>query len=176
MLVAEPLNDALLARWSELCGAPLRIGASSAVGDELLAAPIRAQDGVVLFVTADLAPERAALMSARAKLALAGSAALAVTLAACSFLARSLVRPIRQVQEAVAGIGNGALDTRLDSRRTDEIGEVARGVDRMAKQLLASHSALATRNDELRRARSTWPRRSTSRASAASSSTSSRAS
>jgi diguanylate cyclase (GGDEF)-like protein len=149
MLAAEPVDDALLGRWSELCGAPLRIGAPGAGGDELLAAPIRAQDGVELFVTADLAPERAALTSARAKLALAGSAALAITLAACSFLARSLVRPIRQVQEAVAGIGNGALGTRLGSRRTDEIGEVARGVDQMAEQLLVSHSALEARNDEL---------------------------
>jgi len=151
MLAAEPVDDALLERWSELCGAPLRIGAPGAgADDELFATPIRAQDGVALFVTADLAPERAALRSARAKLALAGSAALAVTMAACSFLARSLVRPIRQVQEAVAGIGNGALETRLGSRRTDEIGEVARGVDRMAEQLLASHGALAARNDELR--------------------------
>ncbi len=151
MLAAEPVDDALLGRWSELCGAQVRVGTPDAGGDgELLAAPLRAQDGVALFVTADLALERAALTSARAKLALAGSAALAVTLAACSFLARSLVRPIRQVQEAVAGIGSGALGTRLGSRRTDEIGEVARGVDRMAEQLLASHSALAARNDELR--------------------------
>ena len=149
LLAAERMDDALLERWSELCGAPLRIGAPGTGGENLLAEPIRVQDGVALFVTADLAPERAALTSARVKLALAGGAALAVTLAACSFLARSLVRPIRQVQEAVAGIGNGALATRLGSRRTDEIGEVARGVDRMAEQLLASHGALAATNDEL---------------------------
>ena len=145
--------------------------AARARGGEHLSTRIREEDGVALFVTADLAPERAALASARAKLALAGSAALAVTLAACAVLARSLVRPIRQVQQAIAGIGSGDLSTRLGSRRTDEIGEVARGVDRMAEQLLASHGELATRQSQAHLAKAQH-----SPASAASSSTSSRAS
>ena len=153
VLAVEPIGDELLARWSELCGARLLAQAPEPGGGELLVTRIRAGDGAALFVAADLAPERAALASARAKLALAGGAALAVTLAACVVLARSLVRPIRQVQEAVARIGRGDLATRLSSRRGDEIGDVVRGVDRMAQQLLTSHGELAARNDELARSR-----------------------
>ena len=151
VLAVEPIGDDLLARWSELCGAQLLAEMPTRGGDELLVTRLRTEHGVALFVAADLAPERAALSSARQKLALAGSAALAVTLAACAVLARSLVRPIRQVQEAVARIGRGDLASRLVSGRSDEIGEVARGVDAMAEQLLASHGELAARNDELRR-------------------------
>jgi diguanylate cyclase (GGDEF)-like protein len=151
VVAVEPIGDELLARWSELCGARLLAEAPEQGSGELLATHIRGGEGAAIFVAADLAPERAALASARAKLALAGSAALAVTLAACAVLARSLVRPIRQVQEAVARIGRGDLATRLASARSDEIGEVARGVDRMAEQLCASHGELAARNDELAR-------------------------
>jgi diguanylate cyclase (GGDEF)-like protein len=151
VVAAEPVGHGLLARWSELCGARLLAEAPEQGGGDLLVTHIRGGDGAVIFVAADLAPERAALASARAKLALAGSAALAVTLAACAVLARSLVRPIRQVQDAVARIGRGDLATRLASGRSDEIGEVARGVDRMAEQLRASHGELAARNEELAR-------------------------
>lgn len=150
VLAAERIGDELLGRWSELCGARLLVDAPPDGGDEVLSTRIRTEDGVSLHVVSDLAPERAALHSARAKLALAGAAGLAVTLAACAVLARSLVRPIRQVHEAIAAIGTGDLSTRLGSRRSDEIGEVARGVDRMAGQLLASHGELAARNAELR--------------------------
>jgi diguanylate cyclase (GGDEF)-like protein len=151
VVAAEPLGAELLARWSELCGARLLAEPPEQAGDELLVTHIRGGDGAALFVAADLAPERAALASARAKLALAGSAALAVTLAACVVLARSLVRPIQQVQDAVSRIGRGDLATRLASARGDELGEVARGVDRMAEQLRASHGELAARNEELAR-------------------------
>ena len=152
VLAAEPIGDELLARWSELCGARLLVEAPPQGRDELLVTRIRGEDGAALFVVADLAPERAALASARAKLALAGSAALAVMLAACAVLARSLLRPIRQVQDAVARIGRGDLSTRLSSHRTDELGEVARGVDQMAEQLLASHGELRQSQAHLSRA------------------------
>jgi diguanylate cyclase (GGDEF)-like protein/PAS domain S-box-containing protein len=140
--VAEPVGEALLTRWSELCGAPLAVEAPEGAGAELLVTPVRIGEGAALFVSSDLGPEREALASARRKLALAGCVALVVMFVASVLLARSLVRRIRRVQNALLRIGRGELSTRLESRRSDEIGEVARGVDRMAAELAARDDAL----------------------------------
>jgi diguanylate cyclase (GGDEF)-like protein len=142
ILVAEPISEALLVRWSELSGARLHVEAPEAGANGLLVRPIVVGEGAALFGAVDLGPERAALASARRKLALAGCVALAVMLAASLLLARSLVRRIHHVQDAVARIGRGEFSTRLESRRSDEIGEVARGVDRMAAELAARSDAL----------------------------------
>jgi diguanylate cyclase (GGDEF)-like protein len=142
VLAAAPVSEALLARWSDLCGAELHFEAPAGREDVLLVAPIRVGEGAALFVAGDLAPERAAVASARKKLLVAGGVALAVMLAASTLLARSLVRPIRRVQDALRRIGRGELSTRLASTRSDEIGEVARGVDRMAAELAARSEAL----------------------------------
>ncbi|MEN8160254.1 MAG: EAL domain-containing protein, partial [Myxococcota bacterium] len=142
VVAAERVSEALLGRWSELCGARLHVEAPESSADGLLVGSIRVGEGAALFVAADLGPERAAVASARKKLLVAGGVALAVMLAASTLLARSLVRPIRRVQDALWRIGRGELSTRLASTRSDEIGEVARGVDRMAAELGARSDAL----------------------------------
>lgn len=54
---------------------------------------------------------------------------------------RWLFAPIRQVQAGAERIGNGALDYRVDSRRRDEMGDLAQAVNGMADKLQATLEA-----------------------------------
>jgi diguanylate cyclase (GGDEF)-like protein len=150
IVAVEPISDALLARWSELCGATLALGAPASA-DDLLGKRVRAADAAQLWVVADLVVERAALAAARSKLALAGIVGLAIALVACAALARSLVQPIRAIQAGVDQVRSGDLAVRLGSEREDEIGDVARGIDLMVEHIRASHHELDARVSELRR-------------------------
>jgi len=150
ILAIERAAAPLLGRWSELCGATLVIG-SPASTDLLLAERIRERDAVEISVVADLAIERAALSAAREKLAFAGVGALAIALVLCAALARGLVRPIRAIQASVDRVSSGDFHVRIDSQRSDEIGDVARGIDSMVEHIRASHEELDARVDELRR-------------------------
>jgi diguanylate cyclase (GGDEF)-like protein len=138
LVAVERVGPALLARWSELCGASVVLGRQRGSSEELA----RAVGAGELSVVANLAAERAALAAARAKLALAGAVALAITLVGCAALARSLVQPIRRIQGAVDGVRAGNLGVRLGSERGDEIGDVARGIDLMVDTIRSSHDAL----------------------------------
>jgi adenylate cyclase len=63
----------------------------------------------------------------------AGGLVISVRLA--GFVAGSVARPLRDVQEAMAEVGRGALDTRCAVISNDEIGEVAEGFNRMVAGL-----------------------------------------
>jgi len=153
LVALEPIGATSLKKWSDLCGATLTRGNPETWKHDELRASLDRWRGTGLVVVADLALERAALRSARWKLTWAGLAALALTLGTCTAAARGLVRPVRQVQRVLARIGAGDLSARIESRRSDEIGEMARDVDRMAERLSESHRELAARVDELRRSR-----------------------
>jgi Signal transduction histidine kinase len=63
---------------------------------------------------------------------------LAFTLTAtllCYALARYLVAPIYQLQTAARKLADGDLSTRIESRRRDELGRLARDFDEMAKRI-----------------------------------------
>ncbi|HEY8120988.1 MAG TPA: EAL domain-containing protein [Myxococcota bacterium] len=149
LVAVERVGPALLARWSELCGASVVLGRQRGSSEELA----RAVGAGELSVVANLAAERAALAAARAKLALAGAVALAITLVGCAALARSLVQPIRRIQGAVDGVRAGNLGVRLGSERGDEIGDVARGIDLMVDTIRSSHDEINARVAELKRSR-----------------------
>jgi len=53
----------------------------------------------------------------------------------CYWLAFHLSRPVRQLQQAVERFGEGDLALRVNSRRRDELGELARTFDRMADRI-----------------------------------------
>jgi diguanylate cyclase (GGDEF)-like protein len=150
LVAIEPIPQLQLARWSELCGAALVVG-PVAVSEDTLWAPVRASGEAQLSVSADLSVERRALAAARRKLAIAGCVALAIAITICTALARSLVRPIRAIQASVDRVRGGDLDVRLASARSDEIGDVARGIDLMVATIRASHRELDARVAELRR-------------------------
>jgi len=145
LVAIEAIDAKLRAHWSELCGARVSIEPPQ-VEDALVS---RLDSG--LFVVGNLEPERAALATARAKLAVSSSAAVAATLLAALWLSRSLVRPVRKIGAALGQIEAGDFSVQLRSARSDEIGEVARGVDSMAERLRATHAELAARMEELRR-------------------------
>jgi signal transduction histidine kinase len=58
--------------------------------------------------------------------------------------ARGLVRPIERIAAGLGRLGEGELDHRVEIRRNDEIGDLARGVNAMAANLQAAHKAKET--------------------------------
>lgn len=73
--------------------------------------------------------DRAVAIAQGALLSIAGGILLA------ALFARGLVGPLRKIAEAVHAIGDGDLTHRLDIRRSDEIGELAEGFNRMSTSL-----------------------------------------
>ncbi|MEO0852364.1 MAG: ATP-binding protein, partial [Cyanobacteria bacterium J06648_11] len=72
--------------------------------------------------------------------AIAASAGMACALA----LARSITRPIRRLVRATEQLAIGDLKARLDLRRHDEVGDLARAFDTMAERLQALGDRQAT--------------------------------
>ena len=149
LVAAEALSAETLAAWSSLCGAAMALDPAGADAGDALVAPVRAVGSIVLNVHSSLDAERTALANARKRLALAGSAALAITLLACTAFARSLVHPIRAIQVAVDRVRSGDLGVRVRSARRDEIGDVARGIDLMLDNLRGSRAELDARLQDL---------------------------
>jgi len=77
-----------------------------------------------------------------------------VCLALVVWLARGLVRPIRQVTAALVAIGSGGgdLTQRLDSSRGDELGDLARGFNRFLDSQRAMIGEVLTTSENLRTA------------------------
>jgi signal transduction histidine kinase len=69
-------------------------------------------------------------------------AALLISIAASFFLARTLVRPLRALQEGAAGIGAGNLDRHIEVRTGDELEGLAEQFNRMSGQLRDSYAGL----------------------------------
>ncbi|WP_169834325.1 methyl-accepting chemotaxis protein [Paenibacillus donghaensis] len=62
---------------------------------------------------------------------------LLVLIAACSFLVNSITRPLLRLQESAAVISKGDLTALIDTRKQDEIGNVARSFQSMVDNLRA---------------------------------------
>jgi class 3 adenylate cyclase len=104
--------------------ASLRMVGVDAAADPALARVV----SVVLFI------------GASAALGGAGLAAL---------LARSMDRPLRALEQAMARLRGGDFSVREPVRATDEIGGLTEGFNLMAERLSQSYAALETRNREL---------------------------
>ncbi|HYR10826.1 MAG TPA: ATP-binding protein, partial [Longimicrobium sp.] len=75
----------------------------------------------------------------------AGLAALGLCLAAAAgawLLSRSITRPVLRLQAAAEAVARGDYGPRVELRRTDELGMLARGFNWMASQVQASHNEL----------------------------------
>jgi two-component system, OmpR family, sensor kinase len=67
-----------------------------------------------------------------------GSLILAISGLGAALLARAVARPVRQLERTVEGVGNGSLEIRAAAeltRRRDEIGSLARGIDQMSTRI-----------------------------------------
>ncbi|HWQ55608.1 MAG TPA: ATP-binding protein [Bryobacteraceae bacterium] len=60
---------------------------------------------------------------------------MAIGVLLCWVLAYHLTRPVRQMQKAVERFGHGELSARSNSKRGDELGQLARTFDRMADRI-----------------------------------------
>ncbi|HEX8275945.1 MAG TPA: HAMP domain-containing sensor histidine kinase [Longimicrobiaceae bacterium] len=84
--------------------------------------------------------ERAQEIATRAvtTTALALAAALALTVLIGGWLTRTLLRPIHELRRGMAVVAEGDFtpDVRVNSRREDELGDLARSFDTMTRQLL----------------------------------------
>lgn len=60
---------------------------------------------------------------------------LAAAVLLCYWLAYHVASPVRQMQRAVERFGHGDLTARVNSRRRDELGQLARAIDRMADRI-----------------------------------------
>ena len=71
-------------------------------------------------------------------------------LAAGYLLSKSILKPIKQLQQAVVNLAEGKLDTRVNIRSQDEIGELATSFNKMADDLQYSREKLINANEQLR--------------------------
>jgi signal transduction histidine kinase len=75
-------------------------------------------------------------------------AGLAVSAIVSTFLARSMVRPIRELQEGAQRIGAGELDQRIEVKTDDELESLAEQFNQMTVQLRESYSGLERKVEE----------------------------
>ena len=116
--------------------------------------PVIGPDGGILgYVQLSERPNYRAqtLNSIRRALIWAGLAAVAVASVIGLGISRNLTAPLAGLAAAARRMGTGDLSVRAEVKRTDEIGEVARQFNGMAKHLEASFAALAAERDALRR-------------------------
>jgi len=136
LVAAEEIGPAVLAHWSDLCGTDVALGRDTGSNESRVDRVVRRFEGNwTLRVSASLDTERRALANARRNLLLSGGVALVLAFGASFLFARGLVRPILEIQNAAVKIGDGDFGTRIESQRTDELGDVARSVDRMLEHL-----------------------------------------
>ena len=84
-----------------------------------------------------------ALASDKSTLAISGIlAALTLTLLVNLMLGRTVLKPLRKLGEATKRIGKGEAGARLEWKRSDEIGQLAKDFDRMAEELQSVHGHL----------------------------------
>src|SRR5262245_57794482 len=104
LVAVEPLDEEILAGWSELCGARVAAAPTGDGGTHGLDRVLRRLGDVELRVTASLEEERRALRNSRRNQLTAGAVALALAFGASVLLAQGLVRPIRRIQDATERI------------------------------------------------------------------------
>ncbi|MCM2410740.1 HAMP domain-containing sensor histidine kinase [Streptomyces sp. RKAG290] len=111
----------------------------------------RQPTGLVLYAVMPLATEEAnveAMVTAARDGALP---ALLIALVPALLAARSVLRPVRDLRRAAAGIGRGELDTRIEVRGSDEIAELAWTFNESSTKLQESVAELRQAETRARR-------------------------
>jgi len=135
LVAFEPIGDRLLAEWSGLVGAQVRLQAPDQNPGQGIDTVVREFGALQLHVAASLQAEREAIARSRWSLLFSGVVALCTAFVASLFLSRGLVHPILEIKHAAERIGEGDLEVRVRSGRRDEIGQVARAFDLMLENL-----------------------------------------
>ncbi|MBL8385093.1 MAG: GAF domain-containing protein [Burkholderiales bacterium] len=123
--------------------------ARSAAGTEVLTAwsPIETL-GWEVFVEQPVSEVFATLNASIARTGLLLLFGLAVSAIVSTFLARSMVRPIRVLQEGAQRIGEGELDQTIEVRTNDELETLAEQFNQMTAQLRESYAGLERKVEE----------------------------
>lgn len=136
--LAPVLRDRLLAGQS----------LSDGSGSEFYAAESAVSGFVLLYVQ----PEPVADWVMRL-LYIVAAVTIAICLALCSLvsmlISRQLFEPVRELNAAMGAVEEGKLDTRLEVRSTDEMGQLAGRFNRMAERLQAHLDESVRRRQEL---------------------------
>jgi signal transduction histidine kinase len=98
--------------------------------------------GWTVFVESPRSQAYAPLYASLLRLGLLLAAGLVISVAASAWLARTLVRPIRQLQDGAARVAAGDLDHRLTVHTRDELEDLAGEFNRMAGELKGSYAGL----------------------------------
>jgi two-component system phosphate regulon sensor histidine kinase PhoR len=114
-----------------------------------LALPRASGETGVVRVAADLGGVDAAISDLRHSLVVGGLLALGAALVLSLLLSRALVEPLRAIHAALVQISGGDLGARVRWRSRDELGQVARAIDRMASDLEQSHGEISAERDRL---------------------------
>jgi len=101
-----------------------------------------------VFVESPRAEVLAPLYATLWRMGLVVAAGLLLSMVASFFLARTLVRPLRELEAGAARIGRGELDQRIDVRTGDELEGLADRFNRMAADLRASYLGLERKVEE----------------------------
>ncbi|MEH2176640.1 ATP-binding protein [Nostoc sp.] len=124
-------------------------------GIQLIAVPFKTNDGETMgAVILEYTPlYKAALATAYKNIVVTSIISLGCGIFALVvgyLLSRSISKPIKQLQEAVMNLAEGKLDTRVNIRSQDEIGELASSFNKMADDLQYSRDELVNANEQLR--------------------------
>ncbi len=115
-----------------------------------MSAAVALEDGRVVQATRSMEQVDTFRESVRELLLVAGFTALLAGLLLTWALSRAMVVPVRELMDAADGLAKGDLSTRIRSERSDELGELARAVDRMADQLEERLESLRAEEARLR--------------------------
>ncbi|MFN6529335.1 ATP-binding protein [Nostoc sp. ChiSLP03a] len=124
-------------------------------GIQLIAVPFKTSNGETMgAVILEYTPlYKAALATAHKNIVVTSFISLGCSIFALTvgyLLSKSISKPIKQLQEAVMNLAEGKLDTRVNIRSQDEIGELASSFNKMADDLQYSRDDLVNANEQLR--------------------------
>jgi diguanylate cyclase (GGDEF)-like protein len=140
-LISAPLASSVMDEWSRICGAQVvAVDPSSSPDPPTQTAHVFPQ--LELRVSSSQAAEIATLAATRRHGALAGVVALVIALVITRWSARDFLRAIGELQWATERVCGGDLDVRIQSTRSDELGDVARLFDETLDRLSSSQQRL----------------------------------
>ncbi len=123
--------------------------ARNARGERVLAAHAAIPTlGWTVFVESPRSEAFAPLYDTLARMALVLAAGLGLSVVASFYLARTLVRPIRAIQDGAERVAEGDLNHHIEVKSGDELEVLAGQFNRMSEELKASYSGLERKVDE----------------------------
>jgi two-component system OmpR family sensor kinase len=129
-------------------------GAAGRVGEAALPIRYRGNVGAVMVFSAPLTDVEANVALIRRRILVAGAIALLGALLAGYWVAQALSRRVKRLEVAAGRVARGDFAARFPVDSADELGQLARALDRMQRQLAELDSArkrfIATASHELR--------------------------